>query len=149
MKAKVKVMYHTRKGNTEKVANAICQVVEQRVPELVPPAYLPENLELLFLGAGTYMGKVDKTVTKFINMLSKDRVSNVALFSTTAKGDEGIQQMKALLEERGIHVLEDTFVCKRKAFLFANAKNPNSDDLEAAKAFAATVVEKLAANKKA
>ena len=149
MKAKVKVMYHTRKGNTEKVATVICEAVGQRVPELVPPAYLPEDLELLFLGAGTYMGKVDKTVIKFINMLSKERVSNVALFATSAKGNEGIQQMKALLEECGINVLEDTFVCKRKAFLFANAKHPNSDDLEAAKAFATTVVEKIAAAKKA
>lgn len=140
---KVKVMYHTRKGNTEKVAHAIAQTVGLKTAELVPPAYLPENLELLFLGGGLYAGKIDKTMEKFIHMLNPDRVRNVALFGTTGGQDKGIQQMKELLEKQGINVLSESFLCKGRFFVFFNRKHPNEIDLQEAQSFAKRVVEKL------
>lgn len=139
---KLKVMYHSRGGNTKKVADAIAEAVGQ-VSEAVPPAYPLENVSLLFLGAAVYQGKIDKKMKEFILTLNTNRVKNVALFSTTGSQDNAINEMRDLLKAQGINVLQETFLCKGRFFFFFNRNRPNSEDLSKAKEFAKNAISKI------
>lgn len=139
---KTKVMYYSKSGNTKKVAEAIAQVVGQ-TSESVPPAYPLENVELLFLGAGSYGQKVDNKMVEFIRTLNTNRVRNVALFGTVGGKDAHLGYMRELLTAQGINVLEETYCCKGRSFFFIHRKHPNADDLKAAQAFAQKCVEKM------
>lgn len=136
---KVKVMYHSKGGNTKKVAEAIAQAVGQTA-EAIPPAYPLESVNVLFLGAAIYAGKIDPKIREFIRTLNSSRVKNVALFSTSGGQDKALIEMKDLLKSQGINVLAETFLCKGEWFVFFNRKHPNSEDLKAAQEFAEKVV---------
>jgi flavodoxin len=139
---KTKVMYHSRSGNTKKVADAIAQALGQTA-EAVPPDYPLENVGLLFLGAGVYAGKADKKIIEFIESLNTSRVKNVALFGTSAGQDNHLNSMRDLLKAKGINVVEDTYTCKGQFLFFINRKRPNAEDLTKAQEFAKAVYEKL------
>lgn len=132
---KVRVLYFSKGGNTKKVAEAMAKAINQPV-EAIPPAYPLENVKLLFLGSGVYGGKIDSKMIDFINTLNTNRVKNVALYGTSGKGDGAIAKMKEMLKAKGINVLEETFLCKGKYFIFLNSGHPNADELKQAQEFA-------------
>ena len=136
---KVKVLYFSKKGNTEKVAKAIAEAAGAE-SEMVPPAYPCENEKLVFLGSGSYGGKTHSTMEKFINTLTTERVKNVALFGTYTGNVDSLDAMKKQLVERGINVLDNQFTCKGKS-MFKNRSNPDENDIKAAKDFAKKVLE--------
>lgn len=139
---KLKVMYHSRGGNTKKVAEAIAQALGQTA-EAVPPAYPLENVNLLFLGAAVYAGKMDAKVSEFIRTLNKNRVKNVALFSTTGGQDKALTEMRDSLKSQGVNVLDETFLCKGKFFIFFNRQHPTAEELKAAQEFAKKVAAQI------
>jgi flavodoxin len=135
-------MYYSKTGNTKKVADAIAKTFDQTA-EAAPPAYPLDNVKLLFLGAGVYGSKIDKTVVEFIRTLTVKNVKNIALFSTAGNpaSDVGIKAMKQLLEGKGINVLDESFNCAGKFFGFFQRKHPSSEDLRLAQDFAGRVVK--------
>ena len=134
-----KVMYFSRGGSTKKVADAIAQAVGAKGEE-VPPAYPADNIRLLFLGSGIYGGKIDRHMKEYIETLNGNKVKNAALFGTSGNGrDDAIRQMREMLTSRGIHVLDESFVCKGKFFGFFNRKFPDGDDLKRAQEYASKV----------
>jgi len=139
---KIKVMYQSKGGNTKMVADAIAEAVGQ-VNEAVPPAYPLENVSLLFLGGALYSGKIDKKLVDFIKTLNISRAKNVAIFGTSGSQDNVITQIKDLVKAQGINVLDETFMCKGKFFVFFNRKRPNEADLKLAKEFAQRAVLKV------
>ena len=134
MKVKGRVHYVSPKGSAEMVAEAIAREMKV-VKEPLLPAYMPENVALMFLGCeGT---KADKTTMEFISSLNKSRVAHAALFCCNPKkSDAAIQQMSAALKERGITVLDKTFVCTGKGGFLSGGHQPSEQDLAAARAFA-------------
>ncbi|HEX3027061.1 MAG TPA: flavodoxin family protein [Clostridia bacterium] len=139
----IKVMYYSKGGNTKKVAQTISQAINQPA-ESIPPAYPAENIRLLFLGGGVYGGKLDPKLTEYINTLTPEKIKNVALFSTSGSGQgDGIRLMKEALEKKGLHVLDENFVCCGKYFIFFKRNHPDADELKAAQDFAKKAVEKL------
>ncbi len=132
---KIRVLYYSKGGSTKKVAEAMAKAINQPV-EAIPPAYPLENVKLLFLGSGVYAGKINQKMVDFINTLNTNRVKNVALFGTTGKEDKAITKMRELLTAKGINVLEESFLCKGKFFLFFNSRHPNAVDLKQAQEFA-------------
>lgn len=99
------------------------------------PAYMPENIALMFLGCeGT---KADKMTMSFISSLNKNRVAHAALFCCNGKkSDAAIQQMAAALKEHGVEVLPKTFVCNGKGGFLSGGKHPSEAELNAAREFA-------------
>ena len=141
---KIRVLFQSKKGNTRKIAQAIASVVGDVVEEL-PPAYPCEGVKLLFLGGGTYAGKIDKKLSDFIHTLTPQRVKNVAVFGTSGGQDAGIVQMKEMLKAQKINVLDEHFLCRGKFFLFFNGKNPDQQDIANAKAFAQRALDTVKA----
>ena len=135
---KARVHYVSPKGSAETIAEAIARECKC-VKEPLLPAYMPENIAIMFLGCEG--GKADKVTMEFISSMSKERVANAALFCCNPKKDPApIQQMKTALESRGVHVMNQTFVCTGKG-LFGKA--PSDADVEAAKKFAQSVIHEL------
>ena len=82
MRIKGRVHYVSAKGSAEMVAESIAREMKI-VKEPLLPAYMPENIALMFLGCeGT---KADKVTMSFINSLNSSRVANAALFCCNGK----------------------------------------------------------------
>lgn len=139
------VLYYSRGGNTKKIADAIAEELGVLKSEQIPPAYPPENVQLLFLGTGVYAGKPDPKMIEFVRTLNTNRVKNAVVFGTNGGQDTAIEAVKALLKEKGINVINESFSCKGKFFLFFNRKRPDSNDIKSAKEFARRVYDSLKA----
>jgi hypothetical protein len=108
-----KIYYMSQRGSAEMVAEAIAGAAGCR-PEPLLPGYMPENINLMFLGCEG--ARADRVTLEFIASLSPCRVKNAALFQCARMPDEALSQMRAALEARGINVLGQT--------LSAPLKNP-------------------------
>ncbi len=139
------VLYYSKSGNTKKIADAIAEELGVLKSEQIPPAYPPENVQLLFLGTGVYAGKPDPKMIEFVRTLNTNRVKNAVVFGTNGGQDTAIEAVKALLKEKDINVIDETFSCKGKFFLFFNRKRPDSNDIKSAKEFARRVYDSLKA----
>ena len=56
----IKVVYHSRTGNTKKIAEAIAESVSASV-ETISENIKVDAIDILFLGDGVYAGKIDST----------------------------------------------------------------------------------------
>lgn len=139
---KIRILYLSKKGNTEKIADVITKAVSSK-SEQIPPAYPCENEKLLFLGTGIYGGKPDKKMIDFCNSLDTSRVKNVALFVTSGNGVEEAKDLQEILRSKGINVLSDVFHCKGKFFVFFNRGKPGPLEFEAAEKWAKKCVEEV------
>ncbi len=126
---KPRVYYVSTKGSAEQVARAIARSVKCAQEPLMP-AYMPENVPLMFLGCEG--NRADKVTMDFINALTPNRVMNAALFHCGKEG-HALQQMRHALKARGIHVLDITFSAPLKGLL---TRGPEPRDLERAAQFA-------------
>jgi len=139
---KIKILYHSRSGNTRKVAEAMAKALNVDAGQ-VPPGYPIENLDLLFLGGGIYMGKIDSKLEYFISTLNPGRAKNVAVFGTSGGPDNGIKRIKELLSKQGVNVIDESFLCKGRYFFFFCRKYPSDEDLKNAQEFAGRVAAKI------
>lgn len=133
---KGRIHYISKKGSVEMVAEAIareCKITK----EPLPPAYMPEGVVLMFLGIEGK--KADKVMVEFVKSMDTKRVANVALFGANpAKSDVAFGPIKQLFAERGINVLDKTFVCTGKGFF---GSHPSEQELADAAKFANECVE--------
>jgi flavodoxin len=137
---KIAVRYHSRSGNTKKVAEAIAKAAGTEAADCGSP--VTEAVDLLFLGGAVYGGRVDETLKAFIAGLDPGKIKAAAIFGTSALAKEPDRKTEKLVKERGIPVLERGFRC-RGAFWFMNRGRPNEEDLKGAAEFARAVLEKI------
>ena len=136
---KARVHYVSPKGAAETIAETLARECKC-VKEPLLPAYMPENVAIMFLGCEG--GKADKITMEFINSLNKNRVAHAALYCCNPKkSDAPIAQMKAALEARGVKVMNQTFVTTSKGLF--GGKNPGEAECEEAKKFAQSVIKEL------
>jgi len=136
---KGRLHYVSPKSSAAMVASAIAKEVDM-IPEALPPAYMPENAILMFLGCEG--GKMDKVTMEFIRTLNAKRVNNAALYCCNAKKDDkAIQQMKEALTAVGVKVLPETFVCSGKGLF--GGKQPSEEELKEAAKWAKACAAKV------
>lgn len=133
---RIRVHYVSPKGSAEQVAEAIARAVKC-VKEPLLPAYMPENVKLMFLGCEG--NKADKVTMDFIASLTPNRVANAALFHC-GKDQQALSQMRKALNDKGIQVLDMTLTTPLKG-LFGGG--PTQADLERARQFAEDCVHSL------
>ncbi len=131
-----KVYYMSQRGPAEAVAVAIARVAGCQ-PEPLLPAYMPENVDLMFLGCEG--DRADKVTLSFIDSLNPNRVRRAALFQCASPRGEAANQMRAALVARGIAVADRVFTAPNKN-LFGRG-GPAQTDLDAARAFAKAAIE--------
>jgi flavodoxin len=129
----IAVRYHSRGGNTKKVADAIADAVSANAEDCSVP--ITEPVDLLFLGGSVYGFGLDDATKDFISGLDASQVKSVALFGTSAIVKNGNREMAKLLETKGISALIRDFYC-RGEFTVMHRGRPNADDLKQAAEFA-------------
>lgn len=128
------VRYYSRGGSTEKVARAIAREVGERAE--TTDKGLEKRVDILFIGSGVYKGHIDPHVKSFIQSLDSSKVGKAAFFSTAMlSGGKSDEEVRRLLEEKGITMDTRTFHCHGK-FLFFHRGHPDRKDLVDAEIFA-------------
>ena len=141
----IRVMYHSGyKGNTMKVATAIAETLGIRAERIGKEKIVfTEPVDLLFVGSGIYSHKPHKKARALIGELNPTIVKNAAAFGTYGNHSEIGEQIKKLLQEQGLNVLGEPFVCKGASVGTDNKGHPDATDLEKAKEFAGSITGKL------
>ena len=135
---KVAVVYSSMSGNTKKVANAMANELGTEAKPINEEPDL-EGIDLLFIGSGCYGGKLKGETVKFLENL-KD-IKKTAVFGTYMGQTRAIESMKKALEKKGVEVI-DEWGCTGAFLYFMNRGRPNEKDLERARQFANSVLEK-------
>ncbi len=126
------VRYFSRTGHTKKIAEAMAE--ELGCEALPTGERMTGYTDTLFLGGALYGGKLDESITGFIQRLDRRKVGKIILFGNATMKDPCPKMRKALLD-RNMLAETESFFCKG-SFKFIAAGHPNEKDLEAAKAFA-------------
>lgn len=104
------IRYFSKFGHSKQMAEAIEEIVGTKAASVAEP--LTEPVDMLFLGAGVFLGKVNGAVFDFINSLTPEKVKCVVLFGSCAIIESPVPQMREALLARGIPVCDRSFTCK-------------------------------------
>lgn len=107
---KIAVRYQSRGGNTKAVAEIIAEECKVQALSIEHP--IEEYTDILFLGGGVYMWKMDDSVREFIEQLEQKKVGQIVCFSTTGAMDVALRQMKDTAALKGITVNENALLIK-------------------------------------
>jgi flavodoxin len=145
---KIKVVYHSQLGNTEKVAKAIAAKLNVEAESLDKRQNIgiAEDVDLLFLGDGIYLGKPHKLTRVFISELDNRYVKCAAVFGTYGNQFKIGDDIKKLLEKRGIKVAGTPYTCPGSSIGKKNKDRPDENDLKMACEFAENIVKTLENN---
>ena len=135
----IQVRYFSRGGNTKKLADVIAETVGCKAEQIPTP--IDGKADILFLGASVYWGGISAEVKDYIQKLDKSKIGKVVVFSTSALTERAFPQIQKKLREKGITVDTENYYC-RGEFSALHKGHPNNHDLEAAKKFAAEIMER-------
>ncbi|MHB8131576.1 MAG: flavodoxin family protein [Mobilitalea sp.] len=134
---KIAVRYHTRLGNTKKLADAIASIAGVKAETL--EVKLDQDVEILFLGSSVYAAGVDQKVKDFIMKLNPN-LKKVVCFSTAAILKSTYSQVSKLLSERNIKVDKREFHC-RGSFTVMHKGHPNREDIAEVEKFTKDILK--------
>ena len=139
----VRVVYHSGyKGNTKKVAEAIAEVFNVKAERIGKEKIeFTEPVDLLFVGSGVYFNKPHKKASTFIKAIDTATVRNAVAFGTYGNQSSVGEQVKILMQEQGINVIGEPFVCKGASVGTDSKGHPTTEDLKNAKTFAKTLCQ--------
>ncbi len=134
------IRYYSKFGHTEQMVKAIEPILGTKASTVATP--LNEQVDVLFLGAGVFLGKVNKEVEKFIAQIQPNQVGCVVLFGSCAIIDSPVLQMSKALKERGVKVHEQSFTCKGSMGPI-HSGHPDKRDIQDFCDFAKTLISDL------
>jgi len=131
------VIYSTHRGNTEKVAMSIAQVVSCKAVKLTKSIgsidVSLDGYDLVFLGEGIRGGEPYVELLNFINMVDLGSGKRFVLFMTWAGGGASdklaFRRVRDVLNLKGQFLESDYFVCLGKTFGFVRRGRPNEVDM--------------------
>ena len=132
------IHYFSKFGHTEQMVKAIEPLVGAKAQVVTEP--LKDPVDVLFLGAGVMLGKVDKSVMQFIDTLTPDKVKCAVLFGSSAIIESPVPQMHKALEAKGISVSDKSFTCKGSMGPL-HSGHPNAQDIATFKQFVQEVIK--------
>ena len=144
-KTRVSVFYHSKSGNTRKIANAIAEEMKSEAVEAsaVGEGYSLKKTDLVFVGSGNYMNAPAKEIVAFIEALVPAEDRYAAVFGTAGGSSTAhLEKMKSLLEKKGLKVLGE-WSCPGQEFALKNRGRPNEEDLREAREFAKKMLKKI------
>jgi flavodoxin len=156
MNAKLLAIYNSvHHGNTEKIAKAMMDVLEAK---LVKPQEVDVNTvveyDLVGFGSGIYAGKHHKSILKLVDRIPFQKNKKSFIFSTSGMKEGGIfnrfnKPLKEKLSEKGFRIIGE-FSCRGydtfgpfKIIGGIRKDRPNKKDIEQARNFAQSLLEKL------
>lgn len=135
----IQVRYHSRSGNTQKLAQAVATAVGAEA--LDTTTNLTQKADVLFLGSSVYAGNCDKAVSAFLEA-NKNNIGTLVCFGSSASGKSTHKKLTKLAGELGVNICEEYFNCAGH-FLFMHKERPNAQDCNAVAEFAKATLAKL------
>lgn len=129
-----KVIYYSKTGNTKKVAEVIAGELGVKAEKCGKGIDL-SNCDLLCVGSGCYAGKAGKEMIEFLGGIPSGKGRKAAVFGTYGGEEKAIEEMKALLKEKGFNVIA-SFGCQGKSMFLFNRGKPEEKDFGNARDFA-------------
>ena len=129
---KAEVRYHSRGGNTKRLAEAVAKALNVAARTVEEP--MDGRADVVFLCASVYAGSPDKAVLTFVKQNARD-IGRLVVLSTSASGKSTHTKIKAAAEDMGVSVSEVFFHCPG-AFLMLHKNRPNAEDCRRAADFA-------------
>lgn len=134
---KIAVRYYTKTGNTKRLAEAVSEAVGvEALPISVP---VEEPVDLLFLGNSYYAFTIDPEVRRFVASLDSAKVGRIVNFGSAAMLNSTYKKVAAEAAKIGVPMDPREFHC-RGEFKGIHKGRPNAADLEAAAAFARSII---------
>ncbi len=128
---KYAIRYYSKSGNTEKLANAISEVLD--VPAYDISHELTEDVDVLFFGSGVYGCALDPAVVKYISNIGVN-VGEFVNFSTSGMMTSNYYLIKNVINTTNISLSDCEFHCPG-SFVGLNANRPNEEDIVNVKKF--------------
>ena len=121
---KISVVYYTMTGHSKKMANAISKELG------VSPINIKNNpkleaVDLLYIISGIYADKSSPVLIEYVKKLTKRNVKKVALITSSGIGTTRPIEIRKILENNGINVLNEFLYSG--GFMFFG-KHPNKED---------------------
>lgn len=132
------IRYYSKFGHSKLMAEAIEEIVGAKAAPVSAP--VSEPVDMLFLGAGVFLGKVNRAVFDFIGSLTPEKVKCVVLFGSSAIIDSPVPQMLKALKERGIKVCDKSFTCKGSMGPVHNG-HPDNNDIDDFRQFCRSLLD--------
>ncbi len=107
---KIAVRYQSRGGNTKAVAEVIANSLGVKAESV--NSVIADWVDVLFIGGGVYMGKMDENLYNFLSKLNSDNVGQIVCFSTTGSMASTIKQIKQFAIQKGIIVNKNELLLK-------------------------------------
>lgn len=129
---KYAIRYYSKFGHSEQMAQVVGKELGVKPESVESP--LTDEVDILFVGAGLFLAKVNGRVKEFARTLDSKRVKKVVCFGSCALSDSPVPQLRKIFEELGFNVANESFTC-RGAMGPWHAGHPNAQDFEDLKAF--------------
>lgn len=137
MKIAIRYFTKSKKGNTEKLANAISDAIGIEAFDVTKD--LDEKVDHLFLVNAMYAANIDSEVKDFLSR-NKEKIGEIVNFSTSASGKSTWGIVKRVTDELNIKLSKKEFHCAA-SWIFINKGLPSEKDLEEAGKFAVAMAE--------
>lgn len=124
---KTAIRYFSKFGHSAKMADVVAEVTGASAKTVEFP--ITEEVDVLYLGSGVMLGKINGKMVDFIKSLTPGKVRKVICFGSCAIIKSPVPQMQKLLEAQGIAVDERSFTC-RGSMGPLHAGHPNKKDLD-------------------
>ncbi len=121
------IRYYSKFGHTKNMVEAVKDLMDSEPRTVDVP--LEGKVDVLYIGTGVMMGKVDRRVMDFIGSLTPEMVSRVVCFGSCAIIKSPVPQMRKALEARGITVDVREFTCPG-AMGPVKAGHPDANDIK-------------------
>ena len=141
----IRVIYHSsQSGNTEKLAQAVAEELKVKAERIGKDGIsFPQPVDLLFVGDGIYWAKPHRITRRFFKELNPAPIKNAAVFATYGNQFKIGDDLRKLLQGKGIHVVGDPFTCKGASVGTKNQGHPDEADLQNVRAFARKIAASL------
>ena len=129
---KTAIRYYSKFGHSAQMAEVVGEVAGVKPASVDTP--LTEEVDILFIGAGLFLGKVNGRIKEFARTLDPKKVKKVVLFGSSALIDTTVSQMRKIFEELGFNVAAESFSCKGEMGPLYSG-HPDQKDLADLRAF--------------
>lgn len=133
---KYAIRYYSKFGHSEQMAQVAGEVLGVKPESVETP--LTEEVDILFIGAGLFLAKVNGRVKEFARTLDPKKVKKVVCFGSCALSDSPVPQLRQIFEELGFTVAEESFTCRGSMGPW-HGGHPNEEDFNALRKFVETV----------
>lgn len=134
---KYAIRYFSKFGNSELMAKEVGDVLGVQPASVDTP--LTEEVDILFIGAGLFLARVNGRVKEFARTLNPKKVKKVVCFGSCALSDSPVPQIRKIFEELGFSVAEESFTC-RGAMGPWHGGHPDAQDLADLRKFVEALV---------